>query len=59
MAQEVTTVTFSMTEVPHFTRLVAFLEDAGDLAHVNADEELEALVDRCRTDLLALLDGDS
>lgn len=42
----------SMTETRHFRRLVTFLADIDSLASINADDELQALVDECRDDLL-------
>lgn len=41
----------SCTELPQFRRLAEFLQEAEDLGRVNADEELLALVERCRDQL--------
>lgn len=53
---QILTVTF--TELPHFHRLVAFLEEADELGEVNADEELREAVARCRADLAKLCEGE-
>lgn len=44
----------SMTEVAHFARLVALLNEVERLAQERNDTELKALVDACREDLRAL-----
>jgi hypothetical protein len=41
----------SLTETRHFRRLVAFVMDCESLASINADDELQALVDEVRDDL--------
>lgn len=48
----------SITEAPAFRRLARFLEEVEALASVNADEELQGLVDECRGDLLLAADED-
>lgn len=45
-------VTISMTEIPHFARLVRFLTDVDDYAHREVDLELKDLVEDCRAELL-------
>lgn len=44
----------TLTELPHFRRLVAFLEDAERLADARVDLELQDLVKRAREDLLGM-----
>lgn len=53
MARATGTIKVSVTETPAFRRLVRFLEETEALASVNADEELQGLVDECRSDLIA------
>lgn len=45
------TVEVSLTEMPHFQRLVQFLEQADRLAQDRDDDELQDLVDATRDDL--------
>jgi hypothetical protein len=47
-------LTFSMTEIPHFERLVEFLNDAEDHARDVDDYTLLALVDQARDELAEL-----
>jgi hypothetical protein len=42
----------SVTEVPQFRRLVEFLEAVENVGRINADDELQELVEECREDLL-------
>jgi hypothetical protein len=42
------------TELPQFRRLVRFLEDMDSLGRVNGDEEIQALAQECRDDLVAM-----
>jgi len=44
----------SVTELPHFERLVEFLADVDDHAHREVDLDLKGLVESCRDDLLTL-----
>ena len=46
-------VQVSATDIPQFQRLVWLLEQTESLGRVNGDEELLALVDACRDDLVA------
>jgi hypothetical protein len=45
-------VHISLTERPQFRRLVRFLEEMESLGRINADEEIQGMVDECRADLL-------
>lgn len=42
------TGTITVTEIPQFRRLVQFLEDMDSLGRVNADEEIQGMVEDCR-----------
>jgi len=54
MAHGSLSVSISLAEQPQFKRLVRFLEDAESLGRINADDELSALVNETRADLLTL-----
>lgn len=45
-------VNVSLSEAPAFRRLVQFLEDVESHGRIHADEEVQGLVDECRSDLL-------
>lgn len=47
-------VEVTATELPQFRRLVRFLEDMDSLRRVNGDEEVQALAQECRDDLIAM-----
>ena len=47
-------LTISLTETPHFRRLVDFLEDVDSYARIVADEDLAEIVTEARSDLLGL-----
>jgi muramoyltetrapeptide carboxypeptidase LdcA involved in peptidoglycan recycling len=47
-------VKISLTEMPHFRRLVMFLEDVESHAAEHCDLELKQLVEDTRSDLLAV-----
>jgi hypothetical protein len=49
-----TRVEVSLTAMPHFRRLVTFLEDVETHAGEHCDLELKRLVDDTRSDLLAI-----
>ena len=50
-------VEVSMTEAPHFRRLVELLHDVESHARVTADEDLTEITERCRADLAELSRG--
>ena len=52
MAPASATVEVSLTEVPAYRRLVTFLQDIESLGRVNADEEIQGLVEECHADLV-------
>jgi hypothetical protein len=54
MATRYLSVDISLTETPHFRRLVEFATDVDDYAELTGDDDLAAMVDRLRADLLEL-----
>lgn len=48
------TINFSVTEMPHFRRLVNFMVDVEQLADERCDLELHDLVEEARDDLLQM-----
>lgn len=56
MPRGVSVVKISMTEMPHFRRLVQFLEDVHDYAHREVDLDVKDLVEGCLDDLLRIKD---
>lgn len=51
-------VTYSLTEVPHFGRLVEFVADVYTYANETDDYALQGLVDTLRDDLIELTKRD-
>lgn len=56
MPRRVIEFNVSLTELPQFRRLVAFLREIADLADERPDPELSACVDRVHDDLRAMRD---
>jgi hypothetical protein len=54
MATRYLSVDISLTETPHFRRLVEFATEVDDYAELTGDDDLAAIVDRLRVDLLEL-----
>lgn len=52
-------VTISVTELPHFERIIQFICDVDDYAHREVDLELQGIVEDCRSDLLTIRDEES
>lgn len=44
----------SLTETPHYRRLVEFIGDVAEYANRTGDTELAEIVERLRADLMAL-----
>jgi len=47
-------IEISLTEMPHFRRLIEFMESVERYARLYADDELEEIVESARDDLLGM-----